>query len=206
MNHETHASLPTRWQQMSLFARNFFKHPAMLGSLIPSSRFLIDQVLQHVDWDRARVFVEYGPGVGTFTREILQRMHPDARLIGLELNPDFAAFLGESIHDPRFRVAHASASDVKKILAEQDIHTADYVLSGIPFTTIPAAVRDAILADTRALLTDEGRFLVYQFTRNVLPFLEESFDEVDREFEPLNVLPAFVYSCGAGGKSGVGSK
>ena len=201
MNNDRLASMPTRWQQVALFARNFFKHPAMLGSLIPSSRFLIDQVLQHVDWDRARVFVEYGPGVGTFTREILERMHPDARLIGLELNRDFATFLAESIHDPRFRVVHGSASEVKQALADEDLHAADYVLSGIPFTTIPAEIRETILADTREVLGDHGRFLVYQFTRNVLPYLKESFDEVEREFEPLNVLPAFVFSCGANGKS-----
>ena len=46
-----------------LFALNFFKSPAMLGSLIPSSRFLVNDVLNQVDWDKARVIVEYGPGV-----------------------------------------------------------------------------------------------------------------------------------------------
>mgnify|MGYP003293768208 CR=1 FL=1 len=49
----------------------------MLGSLIPSSRFLVNHVLAEVDWQRARVFLEYGPGVGTFTGEILRRLKPD---------------------------------------------------------------------------------------------------------------------------------
>jgi phospholipid N-methyltransferase len=59
--------------QLMLFAKNFFKHPKMLGSIIPSSRFLIERLLRQMDWDQARVIVEYGPGVGTITREILQR-------------------------------------------------------------------------------------------------------------------------------------
>ena len=34
-----------RLNELLLFARNFLKHPKMLGSAIPSSRFLIDEVL-----------------------------------------------------------------------------------------------------------------------------------------------------------------
>ena len=57
---------------VSLFARNFFKHPSMLGSVIPSSKFLVKNLLDRIDWDRARVVVEFGPGVGTITREVLK--------------------------------------------------------------------------------------------------------------------------------------
>jgi phospholipid N-methyltransferase len=83
----------SRSEQLLLFGRNFLKHPKMLGSLIPSSRFLVNHLLAEVDWPRARVFLEYGPGVGTFTTEILRRMRPDAVLIALETNSDFVRFL-----------------------------------------------------------------------------------------------------------------
>src|SRR5258708_40171415 len=82
-----------------LFALNFFKSPAMLGSLIPSSRFLVNDVLNQVDWEKARVIVEYGPGVGTITQEILERMLPDAVLLALELNEEVVSFLREDILD-----------------------------------------------------------------------------------------------------------
>ena len=76
-----------------LFASNFLRHPNMLGSIIPSSRFLVDLVLEPIDWGRARVIVEYGPGIGTFTGEILRRMRSDARLVAIETNRDFVRFL-----------------------------------------------------------------------------------------------------------------
>ena len=82
----------SRPEQFLLFGRNFIKHPKMLGSLIPSSRFLVNHVLGEVDWARARVFLEYGPGVGTFTTEILRRMRPDAVLIAMETNADFVRY------------------------------------------------------------------------------------------------------------------
>jgi hypothetical protein len=72
-----------RWRSNLLFVRNFFCHPRMLGSIIPSSRFLIRQLLAPVEWSRARVIVEYGPGVGVITREILRRMRSDATLIAI---------------------------------------------------------------------------------------------------------------------------
>ena len=62
--------------QWSMFFRQFVKHPGMIGSVIPSSAALVDSMLDRVDWQRTRLFVEYGPGVGTFTRPILERMHP----------------------------------------------------------------------------------------------------------------------------------
>jgi phospholipid N-methyltransferase len=185
----------SRGAQMALFAKNFLKHPAMLGSVIPSSRFLIERLLKQVDFARARVIVEYGPGVGTITREILKRMRPDAVLIVLETNPDFVRFLKRSVHDPRLRVVHESAATVERALAEQGVEHADYVISGIPFSTLPGKVREDVLRATHAALGTTGVFLVYQFSPKVLPDLRRIFRRVQRSFEPLNVLPAVLFYC-----------
>src|SRR5215813_5749265 len=69
----------SRGEETLLFAKNFLQHPKMLGSLIPSSRFLIGRLLDKVDWSRAGTIVEYGPGVGTITAGILSRMQPRSR-------------------------------------------------------------------------------------------------------------------------------
>src|SRR5437660_10290373 len=90
-----------RVSQLLLFARNFVKHPNMVGWMLPSSPFLVQEVLKQVDWAKARVIVEYGPGVGTFTGEVLARMHPEATLIALETNAEFFEFLNGSLRDPR---------------------------------------------------------------------------------------------------------
>jgi phospholipid N-methyltransferase len=186
---------PSKREQMLLFARNFLKHPKMLGSLIPSSRFLINEVLKPVDWKRARVLVEYGPGVGTISVEILRRMGPDAKLVVIEMNPDFARFLKERYRDPRLHVVHGSAMDVEKILKQLGLGAADYIVSGIPFSTMPDTVRHGILHATRSVLQPDGAFLVYQFSPSVLPELRRTFGHVDRGFELLNILPAHLFYC-----------
>src|SRR5438309_1158761 len=72
-----------------LFVRNFFKHPIMLGSPVPSPRLLVDTLLKQVNWEETRVIVEYGPGVGNITGEILRRMQPEATLVAIETNGEF---------------------------------------------------------------------------------------------------------------------
>ncbi len=185
----------SRGEQNLLFARNFLKHPKMLGSIIPSSRFLVNQVLRKVDWDKAKVIVEYGPGVGTFTREILRRMAADAMLFVFETNPDFVQFLQSRLEDPRLHVVHGSAGDVDAVLQKYGKSHADYVISGIPFSTMPETVRDAILHATHSILHPQGAFLVYQFSASVLPHLTRFFSDVSRSFEPLNILPARLFYC-----------
>ena len=184
----------SRRRQVLLFARNFFKHPRMLGSIIPSSRFLIEHLMRQVDWRRARVIVEYGPGVGNITAEVLKRLHPEGRMVVFELNDDFVTFLRESIPDPRLHVVHASAADVERVLAGLGLDGADYAISGIPFSTMPPEVRTAVVKATRAVLGRRGGwFLVYQFSREVSRHLRREFGEVREAFEPLNIPPARLY-------------
>jgi phospholipid N-methyltransferase len=179
----------------ALFTRNFFKSPAMLGSVIPSSSFLVNDMMSQVDWERARVVVEYGPGVGTFTREILKRMRPDAILLAIELNTDFVQYLGEHIRDPRFRVVHGSAARVRSVLAEQSLAPADYIISSLPYRNMPDALRREILEESRLALKAEGSMLLFQYTRTLLPYLESSFSSVKLNFQLFNILPALIFHC-----------
>jgi len=185
----------SRVAELLLFAGNFLRHPHMLGSLIPSSRFLVNTVLDAVDWSRARVIVEYGPGVGTFTAEILRRMRPDARLVVIETNLDFVQFIGASMPDHRLRVEHGSANDVQRILKKLSLGRADYVISGIPLGSMPKPLQIEICAASRDVLGDGGQFLVYQFTSRVLPVLRALFPSVNRSVEWRNVPPAQLFIC-----------
>ncbi len=185
--------IPTKRAQMALFAKNFFKHPRMLGSIVPSSRFMTNKLLAPVNWETGRLFVEYGPGIGNISAEVLRRMHPDAKLIVFELNDDFANFLRTEFRDPRLIVAHRSAGDIGKVLADHGLGEADYIISGIPFSTMPAAVGNAIADATHAALRPGGQFLVYQFAPKILELLEPRFARIDRDFEALNVPPAQLY-------------
>jgi len=167
----------------------------MLGSIVPSSRFLVNAVLESVEWSRARVIVEYGPGVGTFSAEILRRMRRDATLVVIETNRDFVQFLGEELADPRLVVEHDSAENVQEILERRGLPRADYVVSGVPLGSMPKSTQRAIAIASRGALHSRGEFLVYQFTSRVLPVLRDTFQNVRRGFEFRNLPPAQFFVC-----------
>lgn len=177
----------------AMFLQGFFKHPVMVGSIIPSSQRLIRKMLSRVDWENTKLFVEYGPGVGTFCRAILDRLGPDARYIAIDTNPEFVAYLRESIVDPRFSAIHGSAADVNAIVADHGFDKADYVLSGLPFSTLPPGVGEQIGIATAEVIRPGGAFLVYQFSPRCRDFIDPYFSRVDHSMEWWNVPPAQLY-------------
>lgn len=187
-SHDRRSPSP-KWQ----FLRGFLKNPVMVGSIIPSSRVLIEKMLGPVDWDNTRLFVEYGPGVGTFTRPILDRLPHDATLVTIDTNPDFTAYLDESIEDSRLLAVTGSAADVGSILEERGLGKADYVLSGLPFSTLPAGVGEDIARATASVIRPGGAFLVYQFSPKVKDFIDPHFERIERGFEWVNVPPATLF-------------
>lgn len=191
----TAISRASKIEERLLFAKNFLQHPGLLGSLIPSSRFLVDRLLSKIDWELGRTIVEYGPGVGTITGSILARMQPQARLVVFEMNDEFVRFLTRNYPDPRLHVVHGSADRVYRELERLKFRGADYIISGIPFTTMPQELRESIMRESRAALNPGGAVLVYQFTRAVLPCLREHFSQIDQDFELRNILPARLFYC-----------
>ena len=175
------------------FLRGFIKHPVMVGSVIPSSKVLIDKMLAPVDWDNCKLFVEYGPGVGTFTEHILQRLAPDATLIAIDTNPDFTDYLTAKFRDSRLMAVTGSAADVRDIMADCGFEQADYILSGLPFSTLPPGVGPKIAEQTAEALRPGGAFLVYQFSPKVRDFLTPYFERIDRGFEWVNIPPAQLF-------------
>lgn len=176
-----------------MFLKGFIKHPVMVGSIIPSSDTLIDTMLSKVDWDKVGVFVEYGPGVGTFCRPILERMRGDATLIAIDTNPDFIDYLRKDIADSRFKPVLGSAADVEAIVRAHGFDHADQALSGLPFSTLPAGVGPAIAAATHRVLSPGGTFLVYQYRRRARDFLAPHFPVIDKAFEWWNIPPCVLF-------------
>jgi phospholipid N-methyltransferase len=176
-----------------VFFEGFLRHPVMVGSIIPSSRFTIAKMLAPVRWDECKLFVEYGPGVGTFCQPVLDRLRRDGQLIVIDTNPLFIDFLRATISDSRFVAVLGSATDVEDIVAAHGHDHADYVLSGLPFSTLPDGVGPGIAAATHRVLRHGGAFLVYQFTPRARDFMARHFGRIDPGLEWLNVPPCFLY-------------
>ena len=172
-----------------VFFQGFIEHPVMVGSIIPSSSFTIRKMLGPVDWDRCKLFVEYGPGVGTFCRPVLDLLPRDGTLIVIDTNKLYIDYLNRTIGDSRFVAVHGSAEDVEDIIRAHGHEQADYILSGLPFSTLPDGLGPRIAEATHRVIRPGGAFLTYQFSKSAQNLTAQHFDRVDSGFEWLNILP-----------------
>lgn len=175
-----------------VFFRGFLEHPRMVGSIIPSSRSTIEKMLAPVKWDECKLFVEYGPGVGTFCRTVLDRLPRGGELLVIDTNPLYIDYLRKTIRDSRFHAVLGSAEDVEEIVRSIGHDHADYVLSGLPFSTLPPGVGPAIAAATYRVVRSGGAFLTYQFSAVARDLTARHFERVATGFTWANIPPCLL--------------
>ena len=175
-----------------LFFQGFLRRPGLVGSVIPSSRYLERRVVREARLARARLAVELGPGTGGTTRAILRALPADGRLLSIEINPDFLPTL-RAIGDPRLLVHEGSAAELGAILAQHGLGAPDVVLSGIPFSTMKPALGRAIVRAVSDALPPGGRFVAYQVRDRVEKLGREVFGPAAVQLELRNVPPMRVY-------------
>src|SRR5436190_23161722 len=90
------------------FLKGFIRSPREVGSVIPSSHWLVEALLDETPIEKAQVIAEFGPGTGVFTDEIIRRLRPDAKLLVFEVDQDFANKLRERISDKRVEIINDS--------------------------------------------------------------------------------------------------
>lgn len=175
------------------FFRGFLRHPALIGSVIPSSPFLERRIVEVGDIAHSRSVVELGPGIGGTTQAILRALPRRARLLAIEISPDFVNYL-KSYPDPRLDVYLGSAEHIRKALQTLGHARPDVVVSGIPFSTMPAEVGRKIIREIWDCLIPGGLFVAYQLM-NKVAFLEPLLlGDPHVQLELLNVPPLRVYS------------
>lgn len=176
------------------FLRGFLRHPAQVGSVVPSSHRLEQRLVRSAAMAQARTVVELGPGTGGTTTAFLQAIGPGARLLAIELDALFHDHLQASIHDRRLLLERASAERLAEILAARRLPAPDAIVSGIPFSTMPPEVSDRIAAAIAQVLRPGGRFVAYQVRAHVAGFASPYLGQPDRQWEWVNVPPVRVFT------------
>lgn len=176
------------------FLLEYFKHPRRIGAVAPSGVRLANKMMQGIDFDKARVIVEYGPGTGSFTRELVARRRPGTVLLLIEQNGQFCSYLTDAYGQERdLHIIHGNAEKVNAYLKQYGLAQADYIVSGLPFASLPTAVSDAILTATKTALGERGQFITFQYTLVKRKFFERYFRITGCLREMRNLPPAYVF-------------
>jgi phospholipid N-methyltransferase len=174
------------------FFKAFVAHPRQVGAVLPTSRSAVRDMLDLADLPGADLVVELGAGTGSQTGQILERLHPGARLLALEIDPALAALLDARYDDPRLQVVCASAEQLSDHL---DGRRADVVVCALPFTSLEQGLRRRILDQLPRALSPRGSAVVIQYSPIIEPELRRRFGSVRRRISPRNVPPAFLFAC-----------
>jgi len=161
------------------------------GSVTSSSKYLIKKMVEPIDFKIANTIVEFGAGEGCITREILKKTKASSKILSFELNETLFEHL-QIIKDRRLSFINDNVTELGNYVADNSV---DAIISGLPLTNIPKAVKQKILAAALISLKPNGLFIQYQYSLLDYKFLKKYFKEVKLDFALLNFPPAFVYIC-----------
>jgi phospholipid N-methyltransferase len=176
------------------FLTQFFKRENKVGSVTPSSKYLVQKMIDPIDFKNANVIVEFGPGTGVITTEILKHLKSDGRLYAFEINKEFADEL-KKIDDVRFKLIEDSAEKIELYLNKDGIEKVDFVVSSLPLAIIPKEIEYNILNAASRALKKGGSFIQFQYSLSSKKKLKEIFQSIKTNFTPINFPPAFVFTC-----------
>lgn len=184
------------------FLKAFVKNAAQVGAIAPSSPQLSSILADTLDWQTVNCVLEYGPGTGSVTAEIVSRLREDVRFYSIERDPSFVAITRNRF--PGIQVIEGCVTKVPELCRERGIEKVDAVLSGLPWASFSPALQDAALAAMFEILPPGGQFSTFAYWQGLLlpagqrfrRFLEANFSTVERTRTAWrNLPPAFVYRC-----------
>ncbi len=184
-----------RFKESMTFIKRFADSPRRIGSVAPSSKFLTNAMLDRVDWDNANYIAELGAGTGVFTREIVKRAKPDAKILVFEIDPALQKMIQEEHPEHKGLSLHSDAQELYRYMQDNEISALDFVISSLPFTVLPPRVTVRILDAVVKCLKPEGHFVAYQYSSIMKHVLQKKFARIQTRFVLCNIPPAFVYDC-----------
>jgi len=167
-----------------------------VGAVLPSSKYLARKMVAGIDFENSGFIAEYGAGTGVFTDMLLSKRKPDTKLLLFENDASFCEILRGKYKDvSNIQIINDSAEHIGKYLAQHEIIYADYIISGLPFASLPQNISVNILKQARKHVKPGGAFITFQYTLLKKDFIGQFFDNITITREVRNVPPAYVLFC-----------
>lgn len=179
-----------------LFLFQYIIMPRTVGAIIPSSKHLAEKMINTINFSNAKYIVEYGPGTGVFTDKLINKRNMSTVILLIEYNYEFFRALNEKYkNESNLYVINGSAENVDEYLAYYNIPYVDYVVSGIPFASLPKNMTSIILQKTKTILRKGGKFITFQYTLFMMRYFNAYFGVINVDKEYRNIPPAYILNC-----------
>jgi phosphatidylethanolamine/phosphatidyl-N-methylethanolamine N-methyltransferase len=181
------------------FLQAFLKNPLTVGAISPSSPELAKAMIEDLRPNENNIVLELGVGTGAITK-FLRQVVPDERsYLGIEINDEFVQKLIEDF--PDLLVTCGSAGDAKTIHENTGFGKVRYIISGLPFASLPKEISEAILKEVDKFMADGCLFRTFQYAHAYrLPPAVKFRDYMNQRYGPVkrsslvlkNVPPAYT--------------
>lgn len=148
---------------LAIFARNLLDDYRSTAAIAPSSRSLANAMVEPLQGRAPRVVVEFGPGTGVVTRELLKLVPEDGMLLAFEISPRFVAYLRNTISDERLQIVQAGAETATAELNRRGIDRIDAVVSSLGLGFLDKALVDEIFEPLLPRLGADGVVTQFQY-------------------------------------------
>ncbi|MBS7812250.1 class I SAM-dependent methyltransferase [Roseococcus pinisoli] len=182
---------PEAQANKSLFFRRWLRNPLQMGSIIPSSQALCRKIASVVERGRDEYVLELGAGTGVISRALLAAGVPANKLIVVEIVPEMAQFLRESL--PGVNVICGDAFDLKNTLPASMHHRIGTAICGIPLVLLPFERQEAFRDAVEAVAPGKGYLLYTYCATSPLPYRKLRMTGRRLAFTLANFPPASVW-------------
>jgi phospholipid N-methyltransferase len=188
------------------FLRAAVRSPLHVGAVAPSSRAVAEQMVAGLDFQPGAAVLELGPGTGSFTQVVAERLAGSGTYLGIERDEQLLAILRGRF--PELTFVHGSAEDAVRHLHEAGHQQVQAIISGLPFASLPQPVQARIFDALRELMTPGVVFRAVQYLHTQrFPAATTFRRQMSSLFGPVavskpvfwNVPPAVVLSWTGGG-------
>lgn len=143
------------------FLQAFLKNPLHVGAITPSSPELALQMIEDIRPNDENVILELGVGTGSFTKLINHVVQDDKSYLGVEISRDFIKSLKKEY--PYLKFVCGNAVKLRKLHERSGLGKVGYIISGIPFVTLPNDVGDEILNEISRFMERGCMFRTFQY-------------------------------------------
>lgn len=185
----------------AIFFSEFLKNVSTVWAITPTSWYVVEKMIQGVSSWKKQCIVEVWPWTGAFTKLILKKMHPESKLICIEINKEFHSQLKDNF--PSAHIYHDSAENIDTYINKHWFKKCDVIISAIPWAALDISLQKKIMYKLYDSLKVSGTFVTIAYKwfhklekgKRFSELLYSVFDTVKiSKTIILNLPPAFFYT------------
>lgn len=174
------------------FIKQTIKNFKTTGAIMAVRKNTAKQLVNLTEIHKSKYIVEFGPGTGKISEELLKHLPIDGMLFLVECNPEFVKLLEQKFYnESRVIVIDDFAQNFNPVKNLKF----DLAVNSIPMSLLPETARLSIYQKIKDILKPDGTFVQYQYTKKCLIDLRKVFatNIIENTFTFTNIIPTYLF-------------